>query len=347
MCANSRTTRVSSVLALGLLAGGWGSPARAQDTKWWQRFRGYMVAGIADVRATPDSGGSITMSFDDSGTVGTDLSLVGGSGKTSRERIPIETVGLRFKHTDHLIWGVEMHRFAFGDALSGLPLNAPGSRPLPNFATQRETSTFDLNAKDIAVTAGYSRWGVTLDVLYGKRDGNFSANSEMEVFGVFTPGNFVNLSLSNGSSFRGDGKLLGYGLSYKILRTPISLFACYKRSDLSGKSDSFGRVVGSVAASPNPPLVGAATVTRNNADAEAKTRDHEYGVQIDINLPSARVHSLVRLSYLKTEWTLEGRPTGGAGFGGTIASLTTNSFSRAGLGRAELKGYVVAVGVVF
>lgn len=103
--------------------------------------------------------------------------------------------------------------------------------------------------------------------------------------------------------------------------------------------------------------MGAATVTRNNAEADAKRHDMEFGLQYDF-APSARIGSFVRLSYTMTELKIRGAPTGGAGFGGTIGTLTTNSFSSAGMsstpeeptvGRAsgKLKGVRFTVGVEF
>jgi hypothetical protein len=335
---------LSSTVVLGLLVC---ISAQADEATWWQRVDIYAAVGVIDVKAEPDTGGNITMSFDDSDTPALDKSLIGGEGRTSHDYLPIGTLGIRIHQTQHLSWGVEMHRYSFSDAVSTVPRDAPGVTPQTNFATYVETSMFKLKADDLAATARYSRWNVTLDGLYGEREGSFEARSDMQAFGVFTSGNFINMALSNGSSFDGDGRLYGYALGIGVPRTPVSFFGRYKRADLDGRSDSFGRAVGTVASSPNPPLAGAATVTRNNAKAEARIRDYEYGLQFDFNPSQDGVQSFLRLSYMETRWKLNGLPTGGAGFGGTIADLTTNSFSSAGLGKGTLKGYGVAVGVMF
>jgi hypothetical protein len=44
------------------------------------------------------------------------------------------------------------------------------------------------------------------------------------------------------------------------------------------------------------------------------------------------------------QWDIDGPPTGGAGFGGTIGELTTNSFASAGLGGANLVGLALGCG---
>lgn len=43
-------------------------------------------------------------------------------------------------------------------------------------------------------------------------------------------------------------------------------------------------------------------------------------------------------------WDVDGPPTGGAGFGGTIGELTTNSFASAGLGGANMVGLALGAG---
>jgi hypothetical protein len=336
---------LSLTILLGLLV--CSSGIHAEQTSWWQRVDIYALLGVAQVTAEPETGGSIAISFDDSNTPTLDKSLVGGEGRDSRNYLSSGTLGARIHQTQHLSWGVEMHRYSFSDSVSTVPLDAPGVTPLPNFATYRETSTLKLEANDLAATVRYSRWRVTLDGLYGERTGSFLATAGIEAFGVFTAGNFINMTLANGSSFKGDGPVYGYGLSIGVPRTTVSLFGRYKRADLEGLSNSFGRAVGTVASPPSPPLVGASTVTRNNAQAESKIIDLEYGLQFEFNPSPEGVQSIVRLSYLETTWTLNGLPTGGSTFGGTIANLTTNSFANAGLGKATVRGYGAAVGVMF
>ena len=61
----------------------------------------------------------------------------------------------------------------------------------------------------------------------------------------------------------------------------------------------------------------------------------------------ARIRPFARVTYEKVKWSLDGPPTGGAGFGGTISDLTTSGFASAGLGGAEVKGWSPSVGMVF
>jgi hypothetical protein len=51
-----------------------------------------------------------------------------------------------------------------------------------------------------------------------------------------------------------------------------------------------------------------------------------------------------RTTFEYQNWSIHGLPTGGAGFGGTIGELTTNSFASAGIGRANLVGLSLARG---
>ena len=180
------------------------------------------------------------------------------------------------------------------------------------------------------------------------RSADFTTDASTEIFGVFTTGNFVNLRLSNGSAFEGQGPVVGWSFSYKVPRFPVSFFYGERTGDIEGESDSFGRVVGTVASSPSAPLVGAATVTRNNnPNTDLEFDEMRYGVQADFGAADARVRSFARLAYERMDWTLKGPPTGGAGFGGTIGDLTTNSFSSAGLGGVTSKGWAFALGSTF
>lgn len=339
--------RFTSLPALALLGCSWSVPVSAEQGAWWQRIHAYATAGVAGVKADPDTGGNVTMSFSDTTAPGVaTLQMVGGNGHITQSNMPHGTVGLRFNLRENLNLGAELYDSAFNDHWKGYPglANPPSGS---EFATETETGSIRLETTDLVATASYSLWHVTLEGLYGKRTGSFDAEGEIEAFGVFTTGNFVNVSMSNGSAFTGDGDVYGYGLSLKVPRTPFSLYTRYRKAELEGESDSFGRSVGTVASSPSAPLVGAATVTRDNARSSADIEDAEYGLQYDFEMTKSRYKSFVRLSYLKQKWELDGPPTGGAGFGGTIGELTTNAFAAAGLGNAELKGASLAVGVQF
>lgn len=342
--------RISLPSIFVLCASGWSTNAAAIETSYGTHTV-YGSVGIMDLDVKPLTGGAITMSLNDSDTAGTDISLFGGSARDSKEYAPLATVGYRFTHKWGISAGVEGRHYELSDSVSTVPRLVPGTTALANFATFSETSDVELHASDAALTAQYARWGVTIDGSYGKRYGAFEANGEIEAFGVFTSGNFVQLQLSNGSEFKGDGKLKEFGVSYEIpyqvWHTSLSVFGNRRWSTLDGKSNSFGRSVGTAASSPSAPLVGAATVTRNNAIASLKTKDYEYGVQFKFGSKESKIRSYARVAYQKMTWDLTGPPTGGAGFGGTINDLTVNSFSTAGLGEVELKGYALSIGVEF
>jgi hypothetical protein len=46
-------------------------------------------------------------------------------------------------------------------------------------------------------------------------------------------------------------------------------------------------------------------------------------------------------------WDFDAPPTGGAGFGGTIGELTTNSFASAGIGGLILEGVTFSTGLTW
>jgi hypothetical protein len=349
-----RSKSIFSLLAV-VTAGACSSAAMAAEEGWWQRIDGYATIGTVYARARPDNGGTITASFNDSGTAAVDKSLRIEGGRDSRHYLPTGTVGARFNLPWDLTAGVELQGYSFSDTVQAPPRDAPGTTALPNFATYRETAQFKMDGSDITATVGYSRWNLTAEGVVGLRHGSYFARSELYSFGVFTTGNFVNLNLSNGTTFKGDGMVYGLRLAYAVPRTPLRVLARYKYSKLDGKTDAFGSAAGSIASSPSAPLVGAATVTRNDADAKGKTRDLEYGLQYDF-APSARVSSFVSLTYSETRLDIRGLPTGGAGFGGTIGTLTTNSFAQAGMAstipmvgkaRGSLKGMKFTVGIEF
>jgi hypothetical protein len=286
-----------------------------------------------------------------------DKSLRIEGGRKTRAYLPSGVLGARFQQTEDFTWGLELEAFSFSDGFAGTARDAAGTTPLPNFATYREESLFKLQGADITANAGYTRWGLTAEGEAGWGKGTYRARSELYTFGVFTTGNFVNLNLSNGTVFKGDGLVYGVGLAYAVPRMPVSLFGRYKHSELKGATDAFGSAAGTVASSPSAPLVGAATVTRNDAKATGKRQDMEIGVQLDF-APASRVSSFARISWTQSDLKIRGRTTGGAGFGGTIGTLTTNSFATAGMradpddpqvGKAagKLRGMKLSVGVKF
>jgi hypothetical protein len=113
---------------------------------------------------------------------------------------------------------------------------------------------------------------------------------------------------------------------------------------MRGQTDSYGRADGTIASSPSAPLVGAATVTRRDAEAELDIIEYQVGLQLDVPLQVLPVNAFFRTAFEYQMWDIDGFPTGGAGFGGTIGELTTNSFASAGIGHANLVGLAIATG---
>jgi hypothetical protein len=71
----------------------------------------------------------------------------------------------------------------------------------------------------------------------------------------------------------------------------------------------------------------------------------QTGLQLDYPLATIPASAFIRTTYEYQNWMVHGKPTGGAGFGGTIGEITTNSFASAGIGRANLGGVSIATGI--
>ena len=190
-------------------------------------------------------------------------------------------------------------------------------------------------------------WGWKLDGFVGGRHAHFATDSDLLAFGTFTTGNFVNLTLQNSCAFNGTGVTYGGSLRRKIGPTPLYAFGSVRGSYLDGHSNSLGRSAGSIADSPNPPLVGAATVTRNNAESQLSIFEFQAGLEFEWPLQGLPVNFFFRTAYEYQNWVIDGPPTGGAGFSGTIGELTTNSFASAGLGGMTLSGFAIGTGLTW
>ena len=70
----------------------------------------------------------------------------------------------------------------------------------------------------------------------------------------------------------------------------------------------------------------------------------QIGGQFDFALRNLPASAFFRAAFEYQYWDINGPPTGGAGFGGTIGDLTTNSFASAGLGDAKAVGLSLATG---
>lgn len=300
----------------------------------------YVGADVLFLDINADSGGQITMSFNDTDTVGTDISIVDGHGLDDFGYAPRLTLGRQLSDK----WAVAGRYFTLAAADSGFPELAPGTTPQPNFATFLSKNESRHYTIDLEAVRSFFRGKTKIDTSIGARHASLDVDSEVFAFGVFTTGNFVNLNLSNGSAFDGTGIVGGITFRRQIGDGPISIFFGGRSSKMWGRSDSFGRAVGSIAVSPNVPLIGAATVTRNNAESNLIINEFQLGLQFEFALRRIPATAYFRTALEYQDWDLNGPPTGGAGFGGTLGDLSTGSFASAGLGDTELVGLALASG---
>jgi hypothetical protein len=289
------------------------------------------------------SGGRITASFSDTTAPGVStFATVDGDGVDHFAYAPRLWFGAQVNEN----WGVVGR---YWDLTTFQTTSPPDANPnIPNtgsnFATIFEQSNARLYAADLEIVRSFESWGWKIDAIGGARHAHISARSNFLAFGVFTTGNFVNLTLQNGFYFDGDGGTFGLTGRRQIGNSPFQFFLGGRYSYLGGHTTSFGRSDGTVASSPDPPLVGAATVTRADADAELDITEIQTGVQVDFELTVLPVNAFFRTMFEYQFWDIDAPPTGGAGFGGTIGEITTNSFASAGIGHGILYGVSVATG---
>ena len=301
----------------------------------------YASAEMLFLDINADTGGRVTASFNDNTTVGTEISFNTGTGVQDEFGIGARTViGRQFSDK----WGIAARYFHLEDTETGFPRLTPGTVPLPTFGTYTETDTLKMYSIDLEAVRSFNPGKTKIDTTFGARQASIDVDSLFHSFGVITTGNFVNLNLSNGSAFDGAGITSGLNVRRQIGDSCAWLYAGGRGSKMWGHTDSFGRSAGAVASSPSAPLVGAATVTRNNAESDLVILEASAGVQFEFELQDLPATAFFRVGGEYQDWDINGPPTGGAGFGGTIGDLTTNSFSSAGLGDTELVGGSAAVG---
>lgn len=291
-----------------------------------------------------DTGGRVTASFDDSDTAGTEISFNTGTGVQDEMGVGGRiVVGRQFSDK----WGIAARYFHLEDTETGFPRLTPGTTPLPTFGTYTETDTLKMYSIDLEAVRSFNPGRTKIDTTFGARQASIDVDSLFHAFGVITTGNFANLNLSNGSAFDGAGITSALTARRQIGDSCAWLYAGGRGSKMWGHTDSFGRAAGAVASNPNPPLVGAATVTRNNAESDLVIIEASAGVQFEFELRNLPATAFFRVGGEYQDWDINGPPTGGAGFGGTINDLTTNSFSAAGLGDTELIGGSMALGFTY
>ena len=295
-------------------------------------------ASFVHVRAR--TGGRITASFSDTTAPGVStVRFNTGTGLTDN------AVGTRLWVGRQITpkWAIVARYYQMSDSTfeNAIPFESTGS----NFATIEELSRVQAHTIDIELVRSLQLGKWKVDGSFGGRHLLFSAQDQLFAFGVFTTGNFVNLMLQNGSKFEGDGVTFGLTVRRQIGDLPLYAFCSGRGSHIRGESDSFGRSSGTVASSPSAPLVGAATVRRNGAEGHADIGELQTGLQLDYELAKVPAGVFVRMALEYQYWNITAPRTGGAGFGGTIGELTTNSFASAGVGDLQMLGIAVATGI--
>lgn len=301
----------------------------------------YASAEAMFLHVNADTGGRITASFDDSGTAGQEISFTTGTGVDDGYAFaPRFVLGRQVNDQ----WGIAARYFHLEDTTTGFPRLTPGTTPLATFGTYTETDTLQMYSIDLEVVRSFNPGKTKIDTTFGARNAAIDVDSLFHAFGVITTGHFANLNLSNGCAFDGTGITSAVNFRRQVGDSCAWWFMGVRGSKMWGHSDSFGRAAGAVASSPDLPIVGAATVTRNNSDADLVTWEAQLGVQFEFELRHLPATAFLRVAAEYQDWDINGPPTGGAGFGGTVGNLTTNSFASAGLGDTELIGGSLATG---
>ncbi len=306
---------------------------------------GFWFAGAEAtmLQANVRSGGIITASFSDTTAPGVStIAFRDGDGINKLGIAPRLWLGRQLTQN----WGILVRYWDLSVAEKHFPgLNSAIPPTGTNFGTFEERDSARLYAADLELVRSFYGYGWKLDALGGARRAHIDCTSDFLGFGVFTTGNFVNLTLQNGFSFDGAGATGGLLGRRQLGNSPLQFVIGGRFSYLSGHTDSFGRADGAVASSPSAPLVGAATVRRNESAATMTIGELQTGLQLDYPLAAIPASAFIRTTYEYQNWMVHGKPTGGAGFGGTIGEITTNSFASAGLGRANLGGVSIATGI--
>jgi hypothetical protein len=356
--ASSSSAEIREVM-VDLSTGAEQSAIRCQDSDSWfwpddwhdfligstDTYHVYAGTEFTALHVASQTGGRITLSFSDTTAPGVATSAFNDeSGLDDWAYAPRVWLGMQI--TDK--WGFRGRYWR----LSGSDAHSPDPNPaIPtvgtNFSTIFTTDHAEAWTTDFEATRSGQLGQWKFDGFLGGRHASFSTDSDLLAFGVFTTGNFVNMTLQNSCDFDGTGVTYGGTLRRRIGDSHLYAFVGARGSKLDGHTNSLGRADGTVASSPSAPLVGAATVTRNHADAEMSIYELQAGLEFEWALREIPANFFFRTAYEYQKWDIDGLPTGGAGFGGTIGELTTNSFASAGLGGMVLEGITIGTGLTW
>jgi hypothetical protein len=291
------------------------------------------------------TGGQITMSFNNTNTPGTEVSLLGGNGiENGTGFAPRMWLGRQFNEK----WGVAARFWQLDTYVDKLPAATPGTVIGQNFLTMSEIGRTKLYTVDLEGIRSFEIGNTKFDATFGGRYASFRADSAMSAFGVFQSGSYAQISLSNFTSFEGPGVTYSLTGRRRLGDSPWHVFMSGRGSNLFGESDGYARVAGTLAVPPNAPLVGAATVTRNNYDTSASIFELQVGLECNYPLANLPMNVFIRGAFEYQYWTIMNPSVGGAGFGGTLANFQVNSFSsHTSQASAQLLGFVLSTGVTW
>jgi hypothetical protein len=305
---------------------------------YWYSGAEFLFMGV-----NANSGGQVTASFSDTTAPGVaTYSILDGQGVTNFAAAPRLWIGRQMSDN----WAVRASYFA----VSSNETRAPHTNPaIPvagtNFGTFTSWGDVDLSAVDLdLVRSFYMSDNWKLDAFVGARYASFDIASGVDSFGVFTTGNFVNVNLQNNCQFDGAGPTLGFSSRTRLWDSNLFLLWSGRGSRIYGQADMFARSAGTVASSPSAPLVGAATVTAPDITSTLDVIESQLGLQYEFQLIELPFNCFFRCACEFQYWNVINNEAGGAGFGGTIGELTTNSFATSGPGDAMLLGLSVATG---
>jgi len=90
-------------------------------------------------------------------------------------------------------------------------------------------------------------------------------------------------------------------------------------------------------------------VTRADAEARMYIFEVQGGWEYEQALDVCPASFFFRVGYEVQRWDIDGLPTGGAGFGGTIGQITTNSFASADARKAGMvvEGITLGTGLTW
>lgn len=312
---------------------------------WTSHWLAGAEASFLGVKA--ETGGIVTLSLSDTTApgVGTEAFL-DGDGYQGHAFAPRLWLGRQLTEN----WAFVGRFWSLDQTSVRRPNNSPFIPTVgANFATFRNEDFISMVAVDMELVRSFQltdAWRV--DIAGGGRYAQMHNRSDLQGFGVFTTGNFINLQYFTRHDFDGTGVLGSLTSRYRLFDSNFVAYGMFRGAQIYGRSISQGSASGTVVSNPSTPLSGAATVTRDtNQNVNMGIVEAQLGIEWQHELAFAPAQFFFRPTVEFQYWEMYGPPTGGAGFGGTIGELTTNSFASAGLGRVGLLGGSIAMGLIY